>query len=121
MEMNIFKWVLGCMAGSLLAVVAIGVVSIVLSVNSLSPYIDWVLGAAVILGMVLATVFRLRWLLVCLAGLFLGFVLVWLIIFAIWPGMNYEVGLTYLFIGGLMGSVCAGITARQWFRIWRER
>lgn len=119
--MKIVKWVLGFMASSLLATVAIGVVSIVFRVSSLSPYIEWVLGAAVILGAVQATVFRLRWLLVCLAGLFIGFVLVWLIIFAIGPGMNYEVGLTYLFIGGLMGAVCAGITARQRFRIWRER
>lgn len=71
-----------------------------------------IMWSALLAGGLFAYFFSFGFVMLCLAGLWLGFISIYLVIFILWPGMNYEEGLVYLFHAGFVGVLLGGLVGR---------
>ncbi|MCO8162691.1 hypothetical protein NJC38_10980 [Pseudomonas sp. 21LCFQ010] len=118
--MKLFSLLLGIMVSCFVSLFLVGGIVALLGIGDLSLHPDRIMALIVVVALILAWMFSVPFLMRCLAGLGLGVFCTYLVILLVWPGMNYEKGLNYLFIVGLIGVVLGGIHSSRRARIWRK-
>lgn len=117
---KIIKLSLGFMSGSLISFMVLSVAIGIAQVPTVSVNIDLVMWLAALAGGILSCFFSFGFMMLCLSGLWAGFVLAYLVVFIGWPRMHYEELLGYLFSAGLVGVLIGGVVGRYKLRSWRR-
>lgn len=118
--LGLVKLALAAAAGGLISVVLICVMIGWARVPPMDVDVYLIMWSALLAGGLFAYFFSFGFVMLCLAGLWLGFISIYLVIFILWPGMNYEEGLVYLFNAGFVGVLLGGLVGRYKLRAWRR-